>query len=367
MREYSEQERYWIWLNRATGHSVRLFDKLISAFESPEQLFRSVVSGRPHEEIPDEVLGALKKTADEKLMDSYIKRLSEKGIECVTRISCDYPALLKEIADSPSVLYVRGKLHEQIELPIAVIGSRKCTAYGRDVAYKLSAQLARQGACIVSGLAYGVDSIAAQGALSCAENQYPTIAVLGCGVDVVYPSGSAAIYRQISERGAVISEFLPGTKPLAQHFPIRNRIISGLSRGVVIVEAAEKSGTFITVDHALDQGRDVFSVPGRITDSASRGTNNLIRNGMAKAVYGVNDILEEYGKAVNGKTFAKEVDLSNLDVNQALIVKLLQVEDRDFDELCEMVPLPVSELNSALTSLEFSGIIKQLPGRVYRF
>lgn len=320
MREYSREERFWIWLNRATGHNVRLFDRLIQDYECPEQLFRFVTAGYAiPDTIPLETVNTLKKTASEKEIEGYLTKLSEKGIECVTRISCDYPVLLKEVADAPSVLYVKGRLKARIELPLAVIGSRKCTAYGRDVAFKLSTALAEQGICVISGLAYGIDGIAAEGALSCGENEYPTIAVLGCGADVVYPSSNAALYRKIIERGAVVSEFLPGTKPLAQNFPIRNRIISGLSRGIVVIEAALKSGTFITVDHALDQGRDVFSVPGRITDPLSEGTNALIRNGMAKAVYGIGDILEEYGRAVTEKNIVTEVDFSKLDYNQSRI------------------------------------------------
>jgi DNA processing protein len=367
VREYSREELYWVWLNRATGHNVRLFDKLTQEYDSPEQLFNYTAQGKAFpDNIPSETVNTLKKTASEKETMSFLAQLSDRGIECVTRVSCDYPVLLKEIADAPSVLYIKGRLNAHIELPLAVIGSRKCTAYGRDVALKLSSALAEQGICVISGLAYGIDAIAAEGALSCGENEYPTVAVLGCGVDVIYPSSNTALYEKIIERGAVISEFLPGTKPLAQNFPIRNRIISGLSRGILVVEAAQKSGTFITVDHALDQGRDVFSVPGRITDLTSEGTNDLIRNGMAKAVYSVNDILEEYGRASAQKNIVPEIDFSKLDYNQSLICKLLQADERNFDELCEMAPLSVNELNSALTSLEFSGIIKQLPGRVYK-
>lgn len=263
------------------------------------------------------------------------------------------------------MLFVKGRIPEKIPLPIAVVGSRQCSDYGESIAQKLSLELAECGCCIVSGMAYGIDKIAAQSALKASKTECPTIAVLGCGVDIPYPNANRPLYDEICERGAVISEFLPGTRPDAFNFPRRNRIISGISKGVLVVEAAMKSGTRITVDHALEQGRDVFAVPGRITDSACEGTNQMIREGMAKAVFCVEDILEEYGVDVSMMKRAEKIDESSLSMEELLILRLLRAGERSVDELCEMTGMNVAQLNFTLTSMEISGIIKQSSGRMY--
>ncbi|MBQ3109284.1 MAG: DNA-processing protein DprA, partial [Clostridia bacterium] len=219
------------------------------------------------------------------------------------------------------------------------------------------------GACIVSGLAAGVDAAAAEGALEAKENPLPTIAVLGGGVDMIYPAENANLYERIAERGAILSEFAPGLRPQKGFFPMRNRIISGLSLGVLVTEAGERSGASITVGTALDQGRDTFAVPGRITDRMSKGTNRMIRDGQAAPVLEAADILRWYGIESAEKTEKRNaLKLSPLETK---IMEALRHQEESFDELCEKLSVSAAELNSALTSLEFSEIIKQLPGRVY--
>lgn len=366
-RDYSERERYLLWLGFAMGPGAKRYARVLDAFGGDAKAAYEAAGKRnlpPECDLKDALLEKLYASANERYMNSCFKRLFALDASAAALESPEYPALLKEIYDPPPVLYYRGMLAAQPVLPIAVVGSRAPTEYGRRMAHTLSQTLAESGACVVSGLAYGVDCIAAVGALAASDNPCPTIAVLGCGVDVVYPSANRDVYEQIVARGAVVSEFVPGTEAYPSNFPMRNRIISGLSRGVVVVEAAAKSGTLITVDCALEQGRDVFAVPGRATDAKSEGTNALLREGHAKFTLSVEDILEEYGGVhmVKSRTAPEP---QNLPPEQALIRKLLLSEERSFDELCELTGLSVPLLNSALTEMEFSEIIKQSPGRVY--
>ena len=306
----------------------------------------------------------LKESAADGFMDRYIRWLDKNGVGVVTASSYRYPALLKEIHDPPAVLFYKGELNEDRQLPLAIVGTRRCTDYGKDVAKKFGRELVKAGATVVSGLATGIDGYAALGALSVEEAQDPTVAVLGCGIDVVYPKGNEKLYAAIAERGCLITEFLPKTAPLAQNFPFRNRIISGLSQGVVVVEAGEKSGAAITARLALEQGREVFAVPGRITDLMSVGTNAMIRRGEAKAVTCVADILEEFGEGSYGEE-TQSVAFKDLEPLEQRVVKTLSTGEKNEDELLESCGCGVEELIPTLTGLSFSGIIKQLPGSVY--
>lgn len=302
--------------------------------------------------------------ATQRYIDRIEKRLEELDINVATINSDCYPVLLKNIYDPPFVLFYKGTLYAEHRLPIAIIGAREPSDYGRRMARQLAEDLARSGACIVSGLAYGLDRVAAEGALDAEGNDYPTIAVLGNGPNVVYPSVNRDVYDLIAKRGAIVSEFMPGIAPTPSHFPMRNRIISGLSRGVIVVEAREKSGTFITVDCALEQGRDVFAIPGRVSDELSMGTNNLIREGLAKITLGAEDVLEEYGIKPMAEE-RKAVTPAELSFEQELIHRLLMAGERTYDELAELTGFDAGMLNSTLTAMEFSGIIKQSVGRLF--
>ncbi len=369
MRIYSKEERYWIWLNKMLGSGYTRFHNVAKEYGGPEGAFDAAKCGKLNIKSPlnEGNVRFIQKNASEGFIDDYLEDLNNKTIGVTTPISEDYPYLLSEIYDPPTVLFYRGTIKRELTLSIAVIGARKCTDYGRRVAFTLSRQLADQGVCVVSGLAYGIDGEASRGALASKSSDYPTIAVLGTGVDVVYPTQNRMIYDAAAERGAVVSEFPPGTQAIPGNFPRRNRVISGLSKGIVVVEAREKSGTLITVNHALDQGRDIFSVPGRITDVSCRGTNNLIRRAMAKPVFGINDILEEYGISLSDKPDARPArDIrQTLDGERAVIYDLLKDGDKTFDELCESMSIEAGALNTILTELEFSRIIIQTPGRVF--
>lgn len=354
------------WLHRAVGHNPIQFGQVKQAYPDLEEAYTLARDGCISAFARWQgLLPKLQGWAEEGKLMQALEWQEAHHITMLPGCSQAYPALLKEIRNPPPVLYVRGRLKANPRLAIAMVGMRKHTPYGEGVARHLAGELARSGATVVSGMALGIDAAAAAGALAVEDAELPTVAVLGCGVDVVYPSANARLYDAIVERGAVISEFIPGTKPLREHFPIRNRVISGLAAGVVIVEAAMKSGSIITANHALDQNRDVFAVPGRITDETSFGPNGLIQRGEAKPVFCAADILVEYGLGPAKPKPAVQVDTTGLSQVECSIVEALMRGERSADELCEQLGLPVAQINSGLTSLQFSGIIKQLPGRVF--
>lgn len=362
-------ERAWIWLAVSTGVNPRLVDELVYINDGILPMFESAAKGKPirfPKSINPRIKAALSKRDPEKIVDETLSRLKESGFCAVTRDSEDFPYLLREIPDPPVMLYVKGRLKSDLKLPIAVIGSRKCSDYGRETARFFGRELAGLGACVISGMATGCDSEAAWGALSVYKAEYPTVAVLGCGVDVVYPSNNRRLYDEIAERGAVVSEYPLGQQPHKEYFPQRNRIISGLSKGVLVVEAAMRSGTSITVGYAHEQGREVFSVPGRITDPFCAGSNRLIKDGEAKPVFGADDILSEFGAFVlRAQPAFRDVDRLKLTEGQRTIYDELALGEKTADVLCEKVGMDASEVNIYLTEMELSGIIKRLPGGEY--
>ncbi len=367
MRDFSREETLWLWLNSVTGPHVLLFEQILSKYPDITELYE--LAGKrtlsAFAQWGQTFAARLCDAANEKNIEERVRWLSDNGVDILPLFSERYPALLKEIQHPPALLYVKGRLEANPKLTIAIVGMRKSTPYGEAVAAHLGFELAQSGATVVSGMAAGIDGCAAVGALRCEASNCPTVAVLGSGIDVIYPSANARLYYQIIERGAIVSEFLPGTKPHRENFPIRNRVISGLSRGVVVVEAASRSGTTITANHALDQNRDVFAVPGRITDESSVGPNGMIQRGEAKPIFCAADVLCEYGMASGVIKPAEPPDCAGLTPLQRQIVGQLRTGEKSADELCENLSLSIAEVNSTLTSLQFSGIIKQLPGRVF--
>ena len=362
-----EKEALWMWLNCVTGPQVTVFEQITSKYPDIQDVY---ALARARDAAAFQPWGAplvkrLFDSANERFIEDRLAWLRRNEVTCVPLFGDEYPVLLKEIRHPPAMLYVKGTLPRDPVLPIAMVGMRKYTAYGESVARHFGEELASCGATVVSGMARGIDQFAAEGAMRVQSAQCPTIAVLGSGIDVVYPEENLALYHAIIERGAVVSEFLPGTRPLRENFPIRNRVISGLARGVVVVEAAERSGTSITVNHAQDQDRDIFAVPGRITDMNSVGPNRLIQKGEAKPVFCAADILCEYGVRSKATVSQKEIDTTLLSPLEKRIVEALLSGEKNADELCELLEIDASEINCGLTSLQFSGIIKQLPGRVF--
>lgn len=287
-----------------------------------------------------------------------------KEVSVVTVLDDHYPNMLRQIAQPPWVLYVMGHVSLLNVPTVGIVGTRKPTPYGEAVARKLSYQLTKRGLTVASGMARGIDSEAHRGAL---EAGGPTIAVLGCGVDIVYPKSNRALYREIGQEGTIVSEYPLGTEPLPGLFPQRNRIISGLSRGAIIVEAAEKSGSLITADASLEQNRDVFAIPGPITSVQSVGPNRLIQQG-AKCVTDVDDVLEEYPDMVQKNEDRIGLDDkigqedAQLTFEEAAVLEHLSFEPVHLDALSERVGYALAELHPILLSLQLKRFAKQLPG-----
>lgn len=309
--------------------------------------------------------------ANESYIDDFLAGLERDGVRAITKASALYPPLLLNIPDPPYVLYVRGAMAEKrIETPVSIVGTRRCSDYGRTVADLMGIKLAECGATVVSGLAYGCDSYAHDGALKAPNNPYPTAAVLGQGVLVNKSDSTQKTLERILERGAIFSEYLPRTRATQYSFPMRNRIISGISPALLVVEAGKKSGTMISVSCALEQGRDVYAVPCRITEQLNCGTNDMLKNGWAQPVYGAEDLVEMLGLArkkagSDPKGSSAEKAAAALGADCKRVYDELLLGEKSIDELAEKTGISVEKLSLHLTELEFSGLIKQLPGRVY--
>jgi len=298
-------------------------------------------------------------------------RSEKSGIHVVTRDDAAYPKNLREIYDPPLVLYVRGELIENESLAMAIVGSRRTTLYGQEMSRKLAYQLARSGVTVVSGLARGIDTAAHKGAL---QGKGRTVAVIGCGIDVVYPPENAGLCDDIvNGGGAIVSEFPFGVKPDRQNFPMRNRIISGWSMGVVVVEANSQSGALITVTQATEQGRQVFAVPGRADSLLSRGTNRLIKEG-AKLTEDVEDILSEFEylmppsnteKIESSQSSSRPQTPLKLSEKEEKIYSCIENEEVSIDEIVRSSGLTTASVSANLLSLEMKRLVKQLPGKYF--
>ncbi|GAW94332.1 DNA-processing protein DprA [Calderihabitans maritimus] len=352
---------YWLALIQTPMVGPRTLLKLVRHLGNPQRVWEA--NRKELEQVPEippavvENIVVRRRSLD---LQREWDRLQEYQVRLITIDDEDYPVNLKRIYDPPPVLFVKGTIKKEDEQAIAIVGSRRATAYGRKVAQKLAQELVLNGFCVVSGMARGIDTCAHQGAL---QGGGRTIAVLGSGINVVYPRENDQLMESISENGAVISEFPLDTQPEPGNFPVRNRIISGLAWGTLVVEATERSGSLITVDFALEQGRDVFAVPGPITSPCSKGTNNLIKQG-AKLVETVADILEEYGI----KPFFSGEDRKgniSLDKIEKEVLQLVSSEPVHVDELQKLTGLSISRLNSILMFLELKGLVRQLPGKYY--
>ncbi|MDD3365298.1 MAG: DNA-processing protein DprA [Syntrophomonas sp.] len=292
-----------------------------------------------------------------------LEKLQDEDIKICCVEDDDYPQLLGSTFDPPYIFYYHGNIEILKDFCIAIVGSRTASTYGKGQARRFGNELANQGMVVVSGMARGIDTEAHRGALDAGGR---TVAVLGSGIDVVYPPENLKLYTSIGESGLVLSEFPPHTHPEAGNFPVRNRTISGLCRGVLVVEAQKKSGALITADFALEQGRDVFAIPGPINSKNSVGTNFLIKQG-ACLVSGIDDILAEYGW--NNKNNLPQVSqgelLFGLEAEELLVVEALGHEEKHFDILMGSTGLSTGVLSTVLLKMELKGIIQALPGNYY--
>ena len=373
-----ENLKYWIALKSIDGIGNASFQPLLDHFGSLAGVFSTTVHNL------SAIPGISKKSAAAivsfKDWDKILRQmdaLDKMGISVVTCLDELYPHNLLNIYDRPAFFYVLGRLDDE-DVPLAIVGSRNASTYGRYTTDRISRELALRGITIVSGMARGIDSCAHRGALAAKGR---TIAVLGSGLDVIYPPENKKLFDAISSNGAVISEFPLGTQPLSYNFPARNRIISGLSYGVVVVEAGEKSGSLITAKLAMEQGREVFAIPGTIDSASSRGTNSLIKQG-AKLVENIDDILEdilpqleqspaqptrhkqEILFAGNALTDAEQ-KVDSLSPTEQTILKQLLHEKMHADDIIAGTGLPVADVLSALITLELKEIIIQHPGKLF--
>jgi DNA processing protein len=370
----NETTPFWLALTRIDGLGIRGCHKLIEHFGSPQAAYMASLTELESCGVPARVAQAIFAQAALKEAEKEVQEVSKADCELIAYDSEEYPPLLKQIPDAPLLLYVRGDVKVLSQYAVAVVGSRRPSAYGSSVAHRLAHDLAQRQLVVVSGLARGVDSAAHRGAL---EAKGKTVAVLGSGIDVIYPRENKKLADEIVKSGAVISEFPLGTGPTPENFPIRNRIISGLSLGVVVVEAAEYSGSLITARLALEQNREVFAVPGNITSAQSFGPNHLIKQG-AKLVDQWMDVIEEFpaevrmqllppAEASEGEPMgAQAVTLfeASLAPDQKAVFETLRADQTSFvDEIVGAAKIPHPRVLAALLELEMNGLIRQLPGK----
>lgn len=358
-----DTRRFWLYWQLLLPGGGRKAWQLIEYFGSPKEAW--LASEADLSAVP--FLGPEKARA---LVNKRNNLPLERIIDYLNNIKCsfftidddNYPSMLKNIYDPPPAIFVKGKLPEHDKVNVAIVGSRVATHYGIAAAEVFAKELAELGLVIVSGMARGIDTAAHRGAL---QVKGQTIAVLGCGPDVVYPRENKRLMFEIIENGAIITEFPPGTQPLPWHFPCRNRIISGLCHGVVVVEADERSGALITADCALEQGREVFALPGNVTSKKSTGTNKLIRQG-AQLVTGTAEILEGLGlgqlSISNAPKDAHSLGLGKLEM---LLWSVLSDQPLSFEQVIEKTGLLPQEVAATLTVLEIKGLIKTIPGKLF--
>jgi len=357
----SDEKAYWVAFSRISGVGAARMQMLTHRFGSLRRAWQAndaemLFAGLPPS-IAEEVIRSRARIdpAEE------LARLARSGIEALPLTDPAYPDRLRNIPNPPAVLYFRGELLETDSISIAVVGTRKPSRYGLDVTKRIVTELAAAGVTIVSGLALGIDAAAHQAALDAGGR---TLAVLGSGVDVLYPPSHRRLAESILQQGAILSEYPPGTKPDARNFPPRNRIISGLAQGVLVVEAGEQSGALITAQFALDQGRDTFAVPGGIYWPLSHGTNRLIQKGEAKLVTSAADILDELDVPL-AIAQAQARTAMPADGSEAQVLSYLSRDPMHVDEIGRAAGLPAPTVASALSMLELKGLVRSVGGMNY--
>ncbi|MDP4109085.1 MAG: DNA-processing protein DprA [Bacillota bacterium] len=375
--------KYWVWLNALKGLGCVKIARLLDFFGTPENIYTAQDAElKEAARLSERDLAELKNKSFDRA-NSILEQCDRLKIKIITMADAQFPDRLKAVHAAPALLYVKGRMMDfDEEIVLCMVGSRKATPYGLVNAERLAYSLSKSGAVILSGMASGIDTAAHKGALKAGR---PTTAVLGCGLDICYPPENRGLMEDIAATGTLISEYPPGMQALAGNFPARNRILSGLSLGTIVVEAAATSGALITANYALEQGRDVFAVPGNIDAESCRGTNSLIQQG-AKLITEASDVLEEYSglyphKLIGTKEYKIpeaaqstpvyetkcEVGLpEGLNATEAAIFGAVADEKTvHIDRIIQKTGLSAPEVLSALTILQLKNIIKQLPGKYF--
>ncbi|MBW7958265.1 MAG: DNA-processing protein DprA [Anaerolineae bacterium] len=353
--------KYWLGFNYVSGIGPAKVQALLGAFGSLESAWKASDYELSRLGIDSRTLQSFNETRNNFDLDGYTQRVEEGGVSVLTWEDEAYPELLREIPAAPPLIFVRGGFEPVDRWSVAVVGTRRLTAYGRQVTRDLVAGLVRNGVTVISGLARGIDAVAHRTAL---EEGGRTIAVMACGIDKIYPPEHRDLAREIIDgHGAIISDYPFGSEPESAHFPARNRLISGLSLGVLVVEAGEKSGALITSRFALEQNREVFAVPGNINSPASIGTNRLIQQG-GKLVTRVEDILEELNLKMVAEQAVANVVLPET-AEEAALISQLSSQPVHIDELARLTGLPSSLVSGTLTIMELKGMVQQVGGMNY--
>lgn len=356
----SDPRKYWVGFSLVKGIGSVRFQALLDAFGDPRRAWNAPQQALLEAGLSPRLVENLVQLRAAVDLDQVWERMHSQGIGVLTLEDERYPRRLKEIAQPPPVLYLRGELDAQDEWAVAVVGTRRITGYGRQVTEEIAMELARSGVTVISGLARGVDAIAHQAALNAGGR---TLAVLGNGVDRIYPPENRRLAEQMLAHGALISDYPPGTPPEASNFPPRNRLISGLSMAVVVVEAGLTSGALITAAFAADQGREVFAVPGNITAPQSAGTNRLIRDG-AHPLLDPQDVLEVLNLTRVAEQRAARIALP-ADAVEAQLFAALGREPLHVDEIRSRTDLPIEKVTATLALMELKGMVRQIGGMQY--
>lgn len=334
--------------------------KILDMFDANIDLHAnfSAIEAKLNEILTPREMEILQKSAKQNL-EQIIEGYKKDNITTITIFDNNYPNMLKELDDKPFCLYCKGNIELLNSKCIAVVGSRKISDYGKVVTQMFCKEFARAGLTIVSGMALGVDAVAHNTALEC---HTPTIAVMAGGFNHIYPTANVGLYRQIIQNGLVVTEYPPNTIPASFNFPVRNRIIAGLSQGVLVTEAGAKSGALHTKNYAADYGREVFAIPGKITSPESEGTNSIIKQCQACLVTSPDEIFETLH--INIKENSQKVD-QQLDMDTTCILNYILAEKKTFQEIADFTKLPTRELNSKLFEMEMDGLIIKLAGNSY--
>jgi DNA processing protein len=355
-----ENTKYWIGFNKISGIGPIRLRQLVDALGDIEEAWKASRKELHEVGLGTKLIEDFIRVRDTLDLDAELECVLQRGFKVVTWESADYPLRLREIESAPPMLYVWGDLLPKDKWAVAIVGTRNLSSYGESVTQELSATLAANGITVVSGMARGIDGIAHRGALASGGR---TLAVLGSGLDEIYPPEHRNLAKEIAMRGAIVTDYPLGTRPEAKNFPPRNRIISGLAMVVVVVEAGEGSGALITAHFAVDQGRDVFAVPGNIHRKSSKGTNQLIRDG-AFPYLSVDDVLE----ALNFDVMVRQETVSQYvpeDDAERTVYEKLSSQPMHVDEIGAQCGLPVSKITASLTMLELKGRAKQVGGMQY--
>jgi DNA processing protein len=356
----ADEVKYWVAFSGIPGIGRVRISRLKEYFGSLQDAWMAPDGKLQQAGLDSRSVDALVTIRQRISLDAEMERLERHRVNVLVCDDPNYPSRLKEIYDYPPILYVRGSLPAEDEPCLAIVGTRRPTMYGRQVTEEIVTDLARGGITIISGLARGIDSVAHRAALDAGGK---TLAVFGSGLDIVYPGENAKLAQAIIEHGALVSEYPLGVKPKAENFPLRNRIMSGLSLGVLVVEAGERSGALITARQALEQNREVFAIPGSILSPASQGANRLIQEG-AKLVRNYTDVLQELNLTIVVQQ-AEIKEFSPADEVESAILNQLSSEPSHIDEICRRSGLTMPEVSSTLSMLELKGIVRQVGNMNY--